>query len=257
MSHPENRIPVVMPKIPLHPRSPDDLPDDVGLLKAMLWEVLASHDELTQQNAWLKRALWGKKSEKMVSPEQMALFKDATERLGMVPGEPGDEDHEYVSPEQLSGAASGAGDAKGKEGKEGKPPRMPTSRAKTRRGGKRNKTRGCFLGGTVPAGTQVLTSRVCLNGATCPVCKKELTLLGADSRKRVEFQPGHFYVQETVVETGICLEHPHDSIYTQRGPISSCPGASSATRSCARSSSTGFPTDCPCTVSRSGSPARA
>lgn len=132
MNHPKSGIDAVVIKTPLHPRSPDELPDDVGLLKAMLWEVLASHDELSQQNAWLKRALWGKKSERLVSPEQMALFKDATERLGMVPGEPGDENHEHVSPEELAGEASGSTDAKGGDGK---PARMPTDRPKTRRGG--------------------------------------------------------------------------------------------------------------------------
>lgn len=210
-----------MPKTPLHPRSPDELPDDIGLLKAMLWEVLASHDELTQQVAWLKRALWGKKSEKLVSPEQMTLFQEATERLGMVPGEPGDEDHEHLSPEQLAGDSSASSDEKDKDAK---PPRMPRSRAKTRRGGKRDKTRGKFLGGTVPEDTPVETTHICLDDAACPVCNEKLTLLGADSRKRVEFRPGYFYVLETVVETGICLEHPHDSIFTPEGPDFIVPG---------------------------------
>lgn len=221
MNHSPDGIPVVVPKTPLHPTSPDELPDDVGLLKAMLWEVLASHDELTQQNAWLRRALWGKKSERLVSPEQMALFKDASERLGLVPGDPGDEDHEHVSSERLAGDASGSGDATVKDRK---PLRMPTDRAKTRRGGKRDETRGSFLGGTVPKDTPVETTHICLNDAACPVCRKALTLLGADSRKRVEFRPGHFYVLETVVETGICLEHPHESIFTPEGPEFIVPG---------------------------------
>lgn len=209
-----------MPKIPLHPTSPEELPDDVGLLKAMLWQVLESHDELTQQVAWLKRALWGKKSEKLLSPDQMALFKEATQRLGMVPGAPGDEDHEHISPEPSDEAASG------QHGRptDGKPARMPTERPKTRRGGKRDKVRGSFLGGTVPENTPVETTHVCLDGATCPVCGEELTLLGADSRKRVEFRPGHFYVRETVVETGICLEHPHESLFTPEGPDFIVPG---------------------------------
>jgi transposase len=200
-------------KTPQYPASPEHLPDDVGLLKAMLWEVLESHDELTQQVAWLKRALWGKKSEKLLSPEQMALFKQATERLGMVPGEPGDEDHEHVS-----------ADGQNAKGEDGKPARMPTDRPKTRRGGKRSKTRGTFIGGTVPEDTPVETTHICLDGAACPVCGEVLTLLGADSRKRVEFRPGHFYVLETVVQTGICLEHPHDSLFTPEGPDFIVPG---------------------------------
>lgn len=219
MNHPNSAIDVGVAKTPLHPTSPDQLPNDVGLLKAMLWQVLESHDELTQQVAWLKRALWGKKSEKLLSPEQMALFKDATERLGMVPGEPGDEDHEHMAPETAEAEGTRPGPRP-----EGKPQRMPTGRPKTKRGGKRNKTRGGFIGGTVPEDTPVETTHICLDGATCRTCQKPLTLLGADSRKRVEFRPGHFYVLETVVQTGICLEHPHDSLFTPAGPDFIVPG---------------------------------
>lgn len=208
---------MTVPKTPLYPTSPEQLPDDIGLLKAMLWEVLESHDELTQQVTWLKRALWGKKSEKLVSPEQMALFKDATERLGMVPGEPGDEDHEHVSPDSAAAASTDRPN-------DSSPARMPKDRAKTRRGGKRDKTRGRFLGGTVPEDTPVETTHICLDGAACPICGEALTLLGADSRKRVEFRPGYFYVLETVVQTGFCRDHPHDSLYTPEGPDFIVPG---------------------------------
>jgi transposase len=76
----------------------------------------------------------------------------------------------------------------------------------------------------VPEGTPFETTHVCLDGASCPLCGKELTLLGADSRKRVEFRPGHFIVLETVVQTGICLEHPHDSLFTPEGPDFIAPG---------------------------------
>lgn len=203
-----------MSRTPPPLKSPDELPDDVGLLKAMLWEVLQSNDELAQQVAWLKRALWGQKSEKLVSPQQLALFEEVKRRLGLVPGAPGEEAHEAVDP---------AGDPSPPTN-EGAPPRMPTGRPKTRRGGKREKTRGKFLGGTVPLGTPVETTHVCLNGAACPICGTVLTRLGADSRKRVEFRPGHFFVLETVVETGICLEHPHDSLFTPEGPDFIVPG---------------------------------
>lgn len=214
-------LPERVPKTTHQPKSPDDLPDDIGLLKAMLWEVLSAHDELTQQVAWLKRILWGKKSEKLVSPEQVALFMDASQRLGLVPGDPGDEHHEHVSPSP-DGAETGDGESAKPSGD--KPSRMPVGRPKTRRGGKRDKPRGTFMGGTVPEGTPVETTRVCLNGAACPVCEQPLALLGADSRKRVEFRPGHFYVLETVVETGICHQHPHDSLFTPEGPNFIVPG---------------------------------
>ncbi len=155
-------LPVAVPKKPLHPTSPEQLPDDVGLLKAMLWEVLQSHDELSQQVAWLKRVLWGQKSEKLVSPEQMALFVEVQKRLGIGSHEHGDEDHELVEP------SSNDGDKQAKP-EANKPARMPAGRAKTRRGGKRDKPRGRFLGGTVPEGTPVETTHICLDGAACPV----------------------------------------------------------------------------------------
>ena len=66
-----NGLYLAVPKTPVRPASREQLPDDVGLLKDMLWQVLQSNDELNQQVAWLKRALWGQKSEKLVSPEQL------------------------------------------------------------------------------------------------------------------------------------------------------------------------------------------
>ena len=201
MTEPRKTLPV--------PTSPEGLPDDVALLKEMLWQVLQSNDELAQQVAWLKRVLWGKKSEKMVSPAQVVLFEEVKKRLGL--GQPDD----AVDP--------AAGDAK--DGDDDKaPPRLPTGKAKTRRGGKRDTPRGRFLGGTVPEATPVETTHIGLDGATCPVCSKALTVLGADSRKRVEYRPGHFYVVETEVETGICLDHPHDSLFTPEGPDFIVPG---------------------------------
>lgn len=181
----------------VQPTTPDDLPSEPSVLRAMLWEVLQSNDELAQQVAFLKRALWGKKSEKLVSKEQLALFEEVTKRLGLT---------------------------KDDTGNSGSPPRMPKTKAKTKRGGKRDKKRGRFVGGTVPADTPVQTTHVRLDGATCPECGSLLCVLGTDSRKRVGFQPGRFYIDETVVETGICSAHPHQSLFTPEGPDFIVPG---------------------------------
>lgn len=181
----------------VRPTSIDELPSDPELLRTMLWAVLQSNDELAQQIAFLKRALWGKKSERDVSEDQLALFEEVKKRLGL--------------------AKDGDGDAES-------PARMPKDKAKTRRGGKRDKKRGRFLGGTVPADTPVETTHIGLDGATCPQCGDPLCLLGTDSRKRVGYHPGHFYVQETVVETGICPKHPHESLHTPEGPEFIVPG---------------------------------
>lgn len=235
-----NAIRGLMPSV-LQVKSREDLPDDVEKLKDMVLAALSSNDELAQQVAWLKRVLWGKKSERIASPEQEDLFQQARERLGLVPADPADEQHEFISPEDCPGAAesepSAATDDKPSEDGQGaaesrtdkanvdKPkPVMPKGPVKTKRGGAREKKRGSFLGGTVPANTPVVTTHVCLDGATCPVCAMPLTLLGADSRKRVEYVPGRFIIQETVVETGICLEHPHGSIFTPEVPEVIIPG---------------------------------
>ena len=185
----------------LQPTSPEELPDDVGLLKEMLWNVLQSHDELAQQVAFLKRALWGKKSEKMVSVEQLELFEEVKRRLGLVEVEENEEDGKAIEP----------------------PQRMPKGKARTRRGGKREKTRGRFFGGTVPKDLRVETQHVHIDGATCPECGDPLEVLGADTRNRVAFKC-EFYVQQTVVQTGFCKKHPRKSLFTPEGPDFIVPG---------------------------------
>jgi transposase len=210
----------IVPSTPLRPTSPDELPDDVTLLKAMLWEAMQSNNDLTQQVAWLKRVLWGKKSERFVSPEQLALFEEVKKRLGLLEGDPANEDHETLPP---GGEDSSPGEG-ASAATSAVPARIPTDRPKTRRGGKRSKPRGRFLGGTVPLDTPFVTRHICLDAAACPVCAKPLTLLGADSRKRVEFRPAEFFVLETIVETGICPEHPHESLFTPEGPEFIVPG---------------------------------
>lgn len=185
----------------LQPTSRDELPDDAELLKEMLWNVMQSNDVLAQSNdelsqkvAWLQRMLFGKKSEKQVSADQLALFEEAKKRLGL--------DRSDDDP----------------------PPRLPADKAKTRRGGKRDKKRGRFLGGTVPKNTPVQTTRFELGDESCPECGEPLTKLGEDSRKRVAWVPGHFVVRQTIVETGFCPNHPAESLFTPEGPDFIVPG---------------------------------
>lgn len=185
----------------LQPTTRDALPDDAELLKDLLWSALQSNEELAQSKgeleqkiAWLQRMLFGKKSERLISPEQLALFEEAKKRLG------------------LDGA------------EDGPPPRMPDKKAKTQRGGARTTRRGTFLGGTVPKATPVQTTRIGLNDATCPQCGKPLMKLGEDARNRVAWVPGHFVVRQTVVETGLCPDHPAHSLFTPEGPDFIVPG---------------------------------
>ena len=185
----------------LQPESIDDLPDDADLLKSMLWEVLQSNEDLSNQLIWLKRTLWGKKSEKLVSKDQLALFEEAKRLLNIT--------------EPVPSSSSTESD---------EVQRMPKSTPKTRRGGKRNTSRGKLIGGTVPADTPVKTTFIGLNGATCPECDDPLKVLGSSVRRRVNFEPGHFYIEETVIETGMCPSHPKESIHTPNGPDYIVPG---------------------------------
>ncbi len=182
------------PSIVPHPTTREALPDDPDVLKDMLLGALQSNDELAQKVSWLQRMLFGKKSERLVSADQLALFEEAKKRLGLDKGE--DE----------------------------KPSRMPTGKTKTRRGGARSKKRGKFLGGTVPKNTPVETTRVDLQDETCPECGERLSKLGEDSRRRVAWVPGHFVVRETIVETGFCPHHPAESLHTPEGPDFVVPG---------------------------------
>lgn len=172
--------------------SPEELPDDVAALKQMLWSMLQTNDEMTQQIAWLKRQLWGQKSERLVSPDQLALFEELKKEL----------EERATRGEEAAGPVE----------------RMPKTTRKTRRGGKRSKTRGAFMGGSVPPDTPVQSTEVELGGACCPVCSGPLEVLGTDTRRRLGFQPGHFYIQETVVQTGLCPQHPKESLHTPAGP---------------------------------------
>ena len=141
-----------------------------------------------------------------MSPDQLALFEELKKKL------------------EESDSDSGSDD----DGTDGTPERMPKTRAKTRRGGRRKKKRGKFMGGSVPPDTPVQSTQIKLDGATCPVCDDPLSVLGTDTRRRLGFQPGHFYIQETVVETGLCPEHPHDSMHTPDGPDFIIPGGALA-----------------------------
>ena len=72
------------------------------------------------------------------------------------------------------------------------------------------------------------TNKIEIDGAACGVCGDPLSVLGTDTRRRLGFQPGHFYIQETVVQTGICSQHPHDSLHTPEGPDFIVPGGAFA-----------------------------
>ena len=176
------------------PSSRDALPDDPELLKDMLWQVLMSNEELANQVSWFKRMMWGRKSEKLQDTEgQTSLF-----------GEP---------EENTAKSADDAADDK----QDGPPPKMPKDTVKTGRGGKRGKKRGTFKGGTVPENTPVHSSHFGLEGLVCSVCGGVLSVIGTDTRQRVEYVPGHFIIEEAVVESGVCPDH-REVIVTAEGP---------------------------------------
>jgi len=206
----------------IDPTCREQLPDDLGLLKDMVQQLAVSNDELTQKVAWFQRALWGKKSERLAEAEtdggpQTSLFGN-------------DEAEAKARAASTEGAEADDGDkskskTKTKNGE--KPVKMPDKKdkPKTGRGGKRAKKRGRFQGGTVPPGTPIHTRTFNLNGCLCSTCGGPLRSIGTDKRQRVEYIPGHFIVDETVVESGVCASGVNHGIVTADGPTYALSGS--------------------------------
>jgi len=201
------------------PTCREQLPNDLGLLKDMVLDLASFNDKLTQTNqeltqkvAWFQRALWGKKSERLTETQtddgpQTSLF-----------------DNDQVEAEARAASAEEAETSKGDKSKskgknDEKPVKMPgkKDKPKTRRGGKRSKKRGRFQGGTVPPGTPIRTRTFNLDGCLCSTCGGPLRSIGTDKRQRVEYIPGHFIVDETVVESGVCASGANHGIVTAEG----------------------------------------
>ena len=194
----------------VHPTHREELPDDPELLKEMVLQLAQSNEDLAQKVAWFQRAMWGKKSERLteVKPTdglQTTLFE---------------------SDEVEAEARAVSAEEPAPEGDD-EPVKMPGTKdkPKTRRGGKRSGKRGRFLGGTVPPGTPIHTRQFTLDGCTCPVCEGALKSIGTDKRQRVEYIPGHFIVDEAVVESGVCAVDKDHGVVTAEGPAYALPGS--------------------------------
>ena len=60
--------------------SQKDLPDDVKVLKEMVLALLGQIDDLSGQLHYLKKQMFGKKSEKL-NPNQLLMFQDLYDEI--------------------------------------------------------------------------------------------------------------------------------------------------------------------------------
>lgn len=167
------------------------LPDDPELLKDLLVAASGAIHDLEHQVAWFERMLWGRKSERVVPEGQGELFEEVDKT---------------TAPEREA-----------ETDEDGDPPKMPKNRAKTKRGGKRAKKRSSF-DDVIPKGLPEIVTQHTLadQGCACATCGGDLKVIGTDTRRRVEYQPGRFVVRVEVVETGVCPEHD-DTLVTAEG----------------------------------------
>lgn len=166
------------PTIPLR----EQLPDDPELLKDMLVAAAGALDDFEHQVAWFQRVMWGKKSERVAVPVGQGRLFD--------PDKAAAEEAEAPVPVDNT------------------PTKMPKKKAKTRRGGKRSQPRRSF-DEVLPKGLPEVVTHHTLaeQGCVCAECGGELEVIGTDRRRRVEWQPGRFYIRVEMVETGVCRAH--------------------------------------------------
>jgi transposase len=195
----EDRIEgLVPPSPPLDPLK-DPLPTDVETLQQMVRALAASNDAMAQKLAWFQRMVFGRKSERLpVAPDpgQVSLFDH----------EP-DEGVDEFEDDAVEGVET---DATGKRAT------LQADRPKTQRGGRRETPRSPFRGGTVPHDTPVRTTQHPLV-KTCAVCGGPLHVVSTDVRERVEWQPGHFFIEQDLVDNGVCPEHREAGLVSAPG----------------------------------------
>ena len=140
--------------------SKDQLPNDVSTLKQMVLTLLAQIDDLHGQLYYLKRQLFGKKSEKL-NPNQRLLFENLYDEV------------------------------KAKL-EEQNPPK--TEKAKSRRNRNHNGRR------PLPAELrrEVIEIEPDQKEKVCPVCKSQKDRIGAEVTEKLEFVPASFYVKRYV-----------------------------------------------------------
>jgi transposase len=140
--------------------SADQLPDDVSTLKQMVLTLLEQIDDLHGQLYYLKRQLFGKKSEKL-NPNQRLLFENLYEEV------------------------------KAKI-EEQNPPQA--KKVKSRRNRNHNGRR------PLPAELRRETIEIEPEEKekVCPVCKSQKDRIGAEVTEKLEFVPASFYVKRYV-----------------------------------------------------------
>jgi len=148
--------------------SKDQLPNDVSTLKQMVLTLLEQIDDLHGQLYYLKRQLFGKKSEKL-DPNQRLLFENLYDEV-------------KAKIEQQ------------------KPPQ--TEKVKTRKNRNHNGRR------PLPAELrrEIIEIEPEEKEKVCPVCHKQKDRIGAEVTEKLEFVPASFYVKSYVRAKYACKQ---------------------------------------------------
>lgn len=139
---------------------PDELPDDARILKEMVLTLLGQIDDLSGQLHYLKRQLFGKKSEKL-NPFQRLLFEDLYEQVS----------------EQIE---------KQKEKK--------SKRAKARKRRNENHKGRNELPQDLPREEIIIEPE----DKTCHLCNSEKQRIGEEVTEKLDYQPASFKVRRVV-----------------------------------------------------------
>jgi len=144
----------------------EELPADVNTLRQMVLTLLSQIDDLSGQLHYLKRQLFGKKSEKL-DPNQGLLFEELYEELqGQIAAEAKAAEEEAAAPAQ------------------------PAKR-------RRNNHKGrCPLPPDLPR--QSIEVDIPEAEKVCPVCHQAKQRIGEEVTEKLEYEPASFYVKSYV-----------------------------------------------------------
>lgn len=183
----DNRVPCVS----LSMRLPDQitaqtsvpqLPDDVEMLKQMVLTLLAQIDDLSGQLYYLKRQLFGKKSEKL-NPAQRLLFEDLYQQV----------------------------QAQVQEQRAADKPQKPARRANANHNGRRP------LPADLPRETMEIEPEP--QERVCEACGAEKERIGREVTEKLEFRPACFYVKEYVRHKYACKQCQNNVAIGQLPPM--------------------------------------
>jgi transposase len=139
--------------------SSESLPNDVNILKQMVLTLLGQIDDLSGQLYYLKRQLFGKKSEKL-SPEQRLLFENLYDQI-----------EAKLEQQQRQQKTEPVKKNINHNGRKPLPPELPRE--------------------TI----EIMPSQ---DDQTCQICNDSKTVIGTEITEKLEYKPACFFVKQYI-----------------------------------------------------------